>query len=150
MKPLFIGEQLSLTLWIGGMWIVGYLVAPVLFNMLDDRQLAGSLAGRMFTIMSYLGLVCGSFLIIGQLSQSGSGISSNWRFWLLCVMLVMIVIGQFVLQPMMSELRDAGLQGEAASTFGKLHGISSALFLFNSLAGLILVVFRLHADSASI
>lgn len=150
MKPLLIGEQVTLTLWVGGMWIVGYVVAPVLFNMLDDRQLAGTLAGRMFMIMSYLGLLCGALLIVGQISLSGLTFYTNWRFWLLCTMLTVIIVGQFVLQPMMTELRDAGLQGQAAAKFGRLHGISSALFMFNSLAGFVLVVFKLHADNTSV
>ena len=141
-----IGEQIALTLWVGGMWITGYVVAPLLFNMLDDRQLAGSLAGRLFAIMSYLGLVCGAVLIAGQLSTLVAAFRSNWRFWLLCSMLLVIVVGQFVIQPMMVELKSTGLEGENAAAFGRLHGISSTLFLYNSLAGLVLVVFRLRAD----
>ena len=38
-------ERFLLTLWVGGLWIIGYLVTPVLFKTLDNRQLAGELAG---------------------------------------------------------------------------------------------------------
>ena len=41
---------------------------------------------------------------------------------------------------MMEELKAAGLDGENASRFGRLHGMSSVLFLINSLAGLALVI----------
>ena len=37
-----------LVLWIGGMWAIGYVAAPVLFANLGDKQLAGMLAGRLF------------------------------------------------------------------------------------------------------
>ncbi len=37
----------ALTLWIGGLWVIGYLVAPTLFYTLSDRALAGSLAGKL-------------------------------------------------------------------------------------------------------
>jgi len=44
----------------------------------------------------------------------------------------------------MAALKDAGLTDPAnAARFGRLHGISSALFLVNSLLGLALVIFGL-------
>ncbi|HEB58752.1 MAG TPA: DUF4149 domain-containing protein [Gammaproteobacteria bacterium] len=145
MKSLLIGEQIALTLWVGGMWIVGYVVAPVLFRTLDDRMLAGNLAGQMFTIMSYIGLVCAVLLLSGQWSALGVEVLRAWRFWLLVAMLAVVLVGQFVLQPMMAELKAAGLDGEHATSFGRLHGVASILFLFNSLAGLTLVVAGLRA-----
>ena len=139
-----IGERILLTLWVGGMWTVGYIVAPVLFKSLDDRMLAGNLAGQMFTVMSYIGLFCAVFLIFSQLMQSLT--INNWRLWTLVVMLVIIVISQFVLQPMMAELKAAGLEGEAAKQFGRLHGVASILFLLNSIAGLTLVITGLSSS----
>ena len=139
-----IGERILLTLWVGGMWTVGYIVAPVLFKSLDDRMLAGNLAGQMFTVMSYIGLFCAVFLIVSQLMQSLT--INNWRLWTLVVMLVIIVISQFVLQPMMAELKASGLEGEAAKQFGRLHGVASILFLLNSIAGLTLVITGLSSS----
>lgn len=43
-----------ITLWVGALWMTG-LTAYVLFDTLRDKQLAGSLAGRLFTIVSYIG-----------------------------------------------------------------------------------------------
>ncbi|MGD8484681.1 MAG: DUF4149 domain-containing protein [Thioalkalispiraceae bacterium] len=133
-----LGERILLTLWVGGMWTVGYIVAPVLFKSLDDRMLAGNLAGQMFTVMSYIGIVCAVFLIIGQYLQAP--VLGNWRLWLLLVMLLIVLVGQFVLQPMMAELKAAGLEGDTARQFGRLHGVASILFLVNSVAGLSLVI----------
>jgi len=137
-----ISDRIFLTLWIGGMWIVGYVVVPVLFKMLE-RQLAGNVAGQLFTIMSYIGLVCGALLLASMLYRHGLSNWMQWRVVVLITMLVIIVIGQFVLQPMMAELKAAGLQGDVAKQFGRLHGVSSMLFMINSLAGLALVVFGL-------
>jgi hypothetical protein len=141
-----VGEQILLTLWIGGMWIVGFVVAPTLFDLLDDRMLAGYIAGRLFTIMSYLGLICGGVLLAGQFYRSFSGWRRNWRIWLLAGMLLVIVIGEFLLQPMMAQLKATGLESgsEAARRFGILHGVASILFLLNSLSGLVLVGFGLE------
>ena len=37
---------IAITLWIGGLWTIGYIVAPTLFYTLSDRVLAGALAGN--------------------------------------------------------------------------------------------------------
>lgn len=137
---MFIGERIALTLWVGGMWTVGYIVAPMLFQSLDDRALAGSLAGNMFTAMSYVGLVTAVILLSGQFVSHARDTLRQWRVWVLLLMLLNVVIGQFVLQPLMAELRAAGLQEDGASRFGLLHGLASMLFLMNSLAGLVLVI----------
>ena len=139
-----IGEKILLTLWVGGMWTVGYIVAPVLFKMLD-KPVAGNVAGQLFTVMSYIGLVAVIFLIISQYIQMPS--MNNWHLWTLLGMLVIVIIGQFVLQPMMAELKAAGLEGDAIKQFGKLHGIASILFMINSIAGLVLVVSGLSGDN---
>ena len=136
---IFIGERILLTLWVGGMWAVGYIVAPTLFNMLE-KSIAGNVAGQLFTIMSYVGLVCGSLLIIGIVNRLGAQVIQNWVFWALIVMVLFVLIGQFILQPMMAELKASGITDLNRSEFGKLHGVASVLFLINSLLGLALVV----------
>lgn len=144
-----IPERIALTLWVGGMWISGYLVAPMLFSVLEDRALAGMLAGKLFSAMSYVGLVCVGLLLLTHFLKPVTDGWRQWRRWILLAMLLVIVIGEFVLQPMMAELKAQGLdEGSAAQQrFGMLHGLSSSLFLFNSLAGLVLVIFGLEADN---
>ncbi|MDH3949218.1 MAG: hypothetical protein OEU74_09690, partial [Gammaproteobacteria bacterium] len=75
----------------------------------------------------------------------------NWRVWVLLLMLLLIVIGQFYLQPLMAELKNAGLSeaSDNARRFGQLHGLASVVFLINSLLGLGLVVFGLRPSTAS-
>ena len=46
----------TLTLWVGGLWAIGYLVAPTLFATLADRQLAAMLAGKLFILIGWVGL----------------------------------------------------------------------------------------------
>lgn len=141
-------QRIVLTLWVGSMWAIGYIAAPVLFSVLDDRTLAGTLAGQMFSIVSYLGLGCG-VLLLGSywLGRAESSVRA-WRVWAIIFMLLIISIGQFGLTPLMAELRAAGLSGETAQQFGRLHGIASILFLINSGLGLALVAGR-QATKAS-
>ncbi len=133
-------ERVLLTLWIGSMWAIGYLAVPVLFRVLDDRVLAGMLAGQMFTLLNFLGLFSGLLLFSALLWQQGRAVLSGWRSWLLLSMLLLIGVTEFYLQPQMAELKQLGLSGEHLQQFRMLHGVSSILFLLNSMAGLLLVV----------
>lgn len=133
-------SRILLTLWVGGMWVTGYMAAPVLFTMLE-RQMAGSVAGQMFTIMSNIGLLCGSGLLLLGLARSGAAYVRSWRGWAVAAMLLLVIVGQFVLQPMMVELRATGLLAGSteAASFGRLHGMASILFMASSVLGLLLV-----------
>ncbi len=133
-----IGERLLTVLWIGSLWTIGYLVAPTLFAVLDDRSLAGMLAGRLFTIGNYLGLVCGSLLLLGVSLNPTGGSRWGWRAGLLAAMLGIIMVSQFVLQPMLADLKTQGVA--TAEAFARLHGVSASLYLANSLLGLVWVV----------
>ena len=138
-----VGERILLTLWIGGLWAIGYIAAPTLFANLNDRQLAGALAGQMFHIISYIGLICGVLLLASVLKRAGL----QWRAWVLIILLVLVATGEFVLQPMMESLKLQGLieGSEAKKQFGMLHGIASIIYLMESLLGLALVATGLSA-----
>jgi len=125
-----------LTLWVGGLWVTGYVVAPTLFANLEDRALAGSLAGVMFNIMAYVGLLCGTLLLLfNQLRSSGR--RGNWRALVLLTMLVLVVIGEFYVAPEIAGLRTRGLVDTPA--FARLHGTAAIAYLVTSLLGLSLV-----------
>ena len=127
-------ERVLLTLWVGALWVTGFMVAPLLFAELDDRALAGSVAGSLFTVTSYLGLLCGAtLLLINGLTAR----TANWRAVVMVIMLLLVVIGQFVITPMVADLRLQGLTDSAR--FGQLHGIASVLFIMTSVLGLVLV-----------
>jgi len=123
-------------LWAGSLWAVGYLVAPTLFATLGDRVLAGSIAGSMFHAMAMLSLGCG--VAMGLLLWTGT---RDWQpkrrrtvLLIIVAMVMCTVASHFGLQPMMAELRATGLADEAVkSRFGMLHGISSCIYLVQSL-----------------
>lgn len=127
-------QRLLLAVWVGAMCASGLLAAPVLFSMLDDRALAGSVAGRLFAETAWLGLASGVLLLAlhwWRFARAG------WRFWSLCLMLVLVAGGQFVLAPQIAALRTAGLVD--TPQFGQLHALSGVLFLVTLGIGLALV-----------
>lgn len=138
-------ERLLLVVWLGAIWSVGFLVAPTLFAMLDDRSIAGNIAGRLFIIVSHIGLVCGVLLLVLAFKQSGVAVVRHWRAWVVGLMLLLTILGQYVVAPMMQDIRQARLQNafvspELYQKFQTLHGISSSLFVLTSLLGLVIVV----------
>lgn len=139
-------ERLLLTIWVGGMWTVGYIVAPTLFITLNNPALAGTIAGKLFTIMSFIGLICGGLLLVNAFLEFRMQVFHLWRGLVLIGMLLLVCIGQFILEPRMVVLRDAGLQGENFHAFMRLHGVAQVLFLLASLGGLSLVLFGLRSS----
>lgn len=132
-------ERIVLAMWVGALWTVGFVVAPVLFAELPRAQ-AGSLAGILFAYLNYFGLIAGSLLLARNRLAARPGL--DWRALLLTLMLLFILISEWVLAPEIASLRQAGLiEGSAAATrFGRLHGLASLLYLFNALAGLSLLI----------
>jgi hypothetical protein len=131
-------ERVLLTLWVGGLWVSGFIVAPLLFAGLESRAQAGSLAGSLFSIMSFIGLACGT-LLLGLRLLRREHPAARWPLLVIVVMLALVLAGEFVLAPMIAELRAAG-QVESPR-FGQLHGLAAVLFIVNCVLGLVLVAF---------
>lgn len=137
--------SLAIAVWAGSLWTVGYLAVPVLFHAQPDRQLAGLLAGHMFSAAGYLGLFCGLYLLLYFLRQAGGAVLKSPQFHVVTAMLLIGLIFQFGFQPAMNELKAQALPLEVmnsafAGQFGMLHGISSILYLAQSLLGVFLVI----------
>jgi hypothetical protein len=133
------------TLWVGGMWAIGYLVAPVLFASLGDRQQAGLIAGKLFSLIGWIGLGSAAYLLLFMISRAGGRVLKSSVFWLVVVMLLMTAASLFGIQPLMAQLKADALPREVMASvlrdrFAAWHGISSILYLLQSLLGLGLVV----------
>jgi len=131
--------------WAGSLWTVGYLVAPTLFATLDDRMLAGTIAGSIFRVEAWFSVACALLLFFLVKALPGGEAARQRILWLPMAMLACTLLGYFCLQPFMAALREtAGPGGVMASSarmrFGILHGMSSALYLIQSLLGVMLVL----------
>lgn len=133
------------TLWIGGMWTIGYVVAPTLFATLSDHQLAGLIAGRIFSIGAWLGMVCATYLLIFMLLRLGTTAVKRWVFWLILLMLLFTVASQFGVQPLIAQLKLEALPRDVMDSvlrdrFATWHGIASMLYLIQSILGLLVLL----------
>ena len=134
----------AVAVWVGGLLAIGYLVAPSLFHYLDDRALAGMLAGKMFYWINWVGMVCGAWLLVFRLGRLGGNALKQGFFWIVLLMLLLTVAQQFGIQPVLQQLKDQAMPKDVMESlfrdrFQAWHGISSAVYLFESLLGLALV-----------
>ncbi len=136
-----------ITLWVGALWAIGYLAAPTLFRVLDDRALAGRVAGEMFTYVAWLGIAAAAYLLVFlALRKHGAAFKSS-VFWLVLVMLLLAVAGYFGIQPILAQLKADSFPREVMESamrdrFMAWHGVSSVVYLIQSLLGLMLVALQ--------
>ena len=122
--------------WLAGVWAgvvlaLGGLAAPALFSVLE-RSMAGTGAGRIFTLESYVSLGMSMLMFVLERRRVRDAVDagraqSAMSATLLMVLAVLFltIVGQHVLHPMIQAAR----QGmSTALSFGALHGISAVLY----------------------
>ena len=136
--------NITMTLWIGGLWVTG-LMAYVLFDTLADKPLAGMIAGRLFTVISYIGMFAGFYLLIQRLLEYGTGALKQAYFWAVLLMLLLVLAGHFGIQPLLAQLKADALPNDVmqsvfANRFRTWHGVASVAYVIECLLGLVVVV----------
>jgi hypothetical protein len=120
--------RVVLVLWVGSLWSVALWVTPTLFYAQHDRHLAGVLAGRLFSIETYLGLgaALAALLLAGRL-----------RYGWLYLAAGLLAANEWGLRSLMGVARSRG--AFAGLSFGAWHGVSAALYACACLGALLLV-----------
>lgn len=134
-----------ITAWVGALWAIGYLVAPTLFVTLADKQMAGMLAGKLFTLMAYVGMVCAVYLLIHRVTSFGGAALRQPFFWAVLLMFLLTLAGRFGIQPIIAGLKAQAMPADVmqsvfADRFRTWHGVASIAYLAQSLLGLVLVL----------
>lgn len=136
--------RLVLVLWVGGLWSVGYLVVPVLFSRLPT-MVAGELAGKLFALIAWIGIVAGGYLLVYGSRVFSAGPGRRWRMGLLFGLWGLAWAQLLWLQPLIAGIKAQSATAQAlGSDFAFWHGVSSLLYLFQSLAGAVLVAMGLE------
>lgn len=137
--------SLAITAWVGGLWAIGYIAVFILFRAQPDKQLAGMLSGQMLVVISYIGIICGTYLLLYRLAITGKTALHEWVFWLVAAMLAITLLLQFGIYPLMADIKLHAqspdvMQSALAPQFKMWHGISSMLYLAESLLGAVLAI----------
>ena len=127
--------------WIGALWTICALVAPTLFAVLDDRRMAGQIAGTFFDLIAWLGVVAAILILAARLLGGRS--RDHWLVVWTALAALLPVASALLLTPVMDAARASG----DMARFGTLHGVSAALFAGACLAG-VGVVLRVTRPAA--
>lgn len=133
-----------IALWVGALWMTG-LSAYVLFDTLQDKQLAGKLAGKLFELVSYIGMASAFYLLIQRLLEYGTGALKQSFFWAVFFMLLLVLAGHFGIQPLLAQLKTDALPNDVmhsvfANRFSAWHGVASVAYLVECALGLVVVL----------
>jgi hypothetical protein len=135
--------SLVLTAWAGSLWTICGIVAPSLFSVLPDRQLAGRTAGYFFSVATWLGL---AFSVVALVLLARGAIATVKRvdYTIVIVTAAGPLASELILRPIMDAARAAGDMAK----FGMLHGVS-ALFFGIACVGALALVWRSSGASRS-
>lgn len=116
-----------LVLWAGSLWSVLWVTA-IVFKFEPDRHVAGLIAGRLFSIETYLALGVTALAIM---------LAGRTRYYWLYFAAAVLAMNEWILKRVMTL---AQAHGTAAGLgFGAWHGVSAALYVLTCLAVLLLV-----------
>jgi hypothetical protein len=121
---------------------VGGLVAPLLFAILDDRALAGQLAGVIFhvTNLVVVGLVA-LLLIFGRGQRLGARVLGVQM-----APALLLGLSEWGLHPLI--VAEKVMHGAQTSRFALLHGTSGGLYAMATVAAVAALVRELRAGGA--
>jgi hypothetical protein len=114
--------RVLLVLWAGSLWSLLWVTAAV-FNFEPDRHVAGLIAGRLFSIETYLGLMVAALALL---------LPGRRRYYWAYFAAAVLAGNEWALRPVMSLARTEGTA--AGLGFGAWHGVSAALYLLACLA----------------
>lgn len=139
--------SLVISLWVGGLVAIGYLAAPVLFTQLADKTVAGNLAGHLFAAMAWVSFASGTYLLLYLLFRRGIRALGCSVFWLVLCMLLIAAAGHFGVTPVIAQIKLDALPRQVMESalrdrFSTWHGISSVMYLLNTLLGAWLVLWQ--------
>jgi Domain of unknown function (DUF4149) len=150
---LRLASLLALGAWIGGLVVLGGLVAPAVFAVLEARDpvagrtLAGLLVGTIFDRFQHVVWALGGLQLALLGARAAIG-PRPWRFglrmWTVTLMVAVSLGSGLVVGPRIDAIR-AEVAGPVASlpdtdarkiAFGRLHALSSGLMLLTIAAGI--------------
>lgn len=133
----------AIMLWVGALWAIGFISAPVLFLHTGNVVLAGTLAGYQFAIVAWLGIGCAIYTLLFLFFREGLQAFKQAALWLIVLMLLLVIAGHFGVTPIVERLRMETardlVQGVTSSRFQTWHGIASILWVLESILGVALV-----------
>jgi hypothetical protein len=156
MLALRYAALVALTVWVGGLLVLGGIAAPSMFDVLaaqpvaDSRALAGAIFGEILRRFHLLSYACGAIVIGALVARAVLGPRPRWfgvRTGVAIAMLATSLYSGMIVAGQIEQVR-ADIGGSPSSlaetdprrqAFGQLHALSSVLQLIPILGGLALL-----------
>ena len=152
---------LSLTPWLGGMIVLGAVVAPALFgtletsNILNGRELAGATFGEILRRFHPVAYTCAILMLTSLIAQIILIPRQTKTYLKLCLVVIMLsssIYAGIKIFPEIENLRQELLLSTTNSTkqhqsqirFDILHKLFTAIMILNMAGGLILTFLETH------
>jgi len=125
-------EFLCLGIWIGGICLLSFVVAPGAFGILGSRDMAGLMVGFTLGRVHLIGIGAGVIYIVAHfLHASGSPTLARIAVAAVILMLLLTICSQVLVMPRLADLRQqmGSVDRTAADnplrvSFDRLHQIS--------------------------
>ena len=128
------------SLWLGMQVMAGYIAAPILFGQLGKQE-AGNIAGVLFSINNYFGLLAWTMAWLVVRSNQNRSLNNNGKVApkFIILLLLLTASNQFLISPVIAAHKTGTanwLLSLLGGSFGMWHGISSIIYLLCSVLGL--------------
>jgi hypothetical protein len=156
MVLLRVASLVVVSIWVGGLAVLGFVAAPMIFSTLEahdpatGRALAGLVFGVVFERFQYWAWLLGGLSMALLLARALLGPRPNRlarRLWLVAGMLALSVVTSRYIAPEIDRIRQdtAGNVSSLPETdprraeFGRLHGLSNIFMLATLIGGVGLI-----------
>jgi hypothetical protein len=152
MVVLRVASLLVLSIWVGGLAVLGFVAAPVIFATLQahdpsgGRAIAGMVFGAVFARFQFWAWILGGLLILLLGARALLGPRPRrlgWRLWTVAAMIGLGLFTGMVLAPRIDQIRqstsgsvtDLPESDPRRSQFRLLHGVSNIIMVVTLIGG---------------
>ena len=132
------------SLWVGGLWAM-LMVTTILFNKIPGNYIATAIALDMLLFMHLFGVTSSFILLFIGFKSTGATFLKSSVFWLIIILLLIISISYFGINPFVESLNVNDLpkelmEGVFAERFDNWYGIASIAYLIECVLGIFLLL----------
>ena len=138
-------SKIAMTFWLGGTWMAGIVIFPILFKTLDQIT-ASELVKQILNMQSYIGIICLIIAFIEVIVNHKFALLATKRFWYIISMFTILVVEYFAIFPMIYNLRERisavahQLVSVQNNAFDFWHSFSAVLYIFICLLGMLYLI----------
>lgn len=138
-------SKLAMTFWLGGTWMAGIVIFPVLFKTLDQIT-ASEVVGQILNIQAYIGVICLIIALVEVIINHKLSLFTTKRFWYIISMFSILIVNHFAIFSVLANLRVKlstiahkfiALQN---NNFDFWHSLSAILFIFICVLGMLYLI----------